>query len=126
MSVHLFRTTDIVIVIVMVAAAAFTYTTKHGAEAELAKARQLEAQIRLERDAIDILRADWSLLTQPSRLQRLADAYTDDLMLYPVEPYQYADLSELPPVVLQVEDVLLEALGSEFEIDGTITGGVSE
>lgn len=123
----MFRTTDLVLIGVMIAAAAFTYTTKHGAEAELAKARKLEASIRLERDAIDVLKADWSLLTQPSRLQRLTQAFEDDLQLYHTEPYQYGDIAELPPTILQIDDIIdgFAAGDDLLDLDGILTGGVT-
>ena len=71
----MFRTSDIVLIAVMVSAAAFTYKTKHEAEDQLAAVHKIEAQIRYEEDTIDLLKADWSLLTQPSRLQKLAEIY---------------------------------------------------
>lgn len=120
----MFRTTDIVLIAAMVAAAGFTYVTKHAAEAELSQLRRLESNIRLEEEAIDVLKADWSLLTQPSRLQRLAEIYHEDLQLAPVEPHQFAGIGELPERALQIEDFLNEIAGSG--IDTTTTSGVSE
>ena len=75
----MFRTSDIVLIAVMVSAAAFTYKTKREAEDQLAEVRKIEAQIRYEQDTIDLLKADWSLLTQPSRLQKLAEIYQAEL-----------------------------------------------
>jgi hypothetical protein len=69
-----FRTTDIVLIAVMISAAAFTYKTKHDAEIRYSEIRRLETQIRVQEDAVNVLRADWSLLTQPSRLQRWPSA----------------------------------------------------
>ncbi len=71
----MFRTSDIVLIAVMVSAAAFTYKTKHEAEDWLGQVRKLEREIRFEEDTIDLLKADWSLLTQPSRLQKLTEIY---------------------------------------------------
>lgn len=123
----MFRTTDIVLIAVMVAATGFTYTTKHSAEAELSKLRKLEAAIRFEEDTIDLLKADWSLMTQPARLQRLAEAYQDELKLFPVEAHQFANISELPKRELRIEDLFgagVDALASEG-IDQTTTSGVT-
>ena len=77
----MFRPSDIVLIAVMVAAAAFTYKTKQEAEGQLDAVRKLQAQIRFEEDSINLLKADWSLLTQPSRLQRLATTYDAELQL---------------------------------------------
>lgn len=124
----MFRTTDIVLIAVMVSAAAFTYTTKHQAEAELNKLRRLEAQIRFEKETIDLLNADWSLLTQPSRIQRLAETFHSELMLEPVLPFQYADFGDLPPKRLTIEEIVNEPLGQMVEggLDTTTTSGVPQ
>jgi len=122
----MFRTTDLVLIAVMVSAAAFTYTTKHAAEAELSKMRKLEAAIRFEEETIDVLKADWSLLTQPSRLQRLAETYQSELQLVPVESYQIADIDDLPIRPVEIENFINENLGgmADSGIDATTTGGV--
>lgn len=115
----MFRITDMVLIAAMVSAAAFTYTTKHGAEAELSRLRQLEAAIRFEEETIDVLKADWSLLTQPSRLQKLAETYRDELNLVPVEPHQIGEVNELPDRPLSIEELV-----AEDGIDGVTTGGI--
>jgi len=91
-----FRTTDIVFISAIVAAAAFTYTTKHKVEAQLADVRRIEARIRFEQDQIALLKADWSLLTQPAHLQKLAVAFDQDLGLKPVEASQIVGLDDIP------------------------------
>ena len=117
-----------VLIAVMVSAAAFTYTTKHGAEAELSKLRRLEAAIRFEEETIDVLKADWSLLTQPSRLQRLADVYHEDLQLVPLEAHQIANITELPEPRLRIEDLMNEGLDeiAAGGVDGVTTSGVTQ
>ena len=122
----MFRTTDIVLIAVMVAAAAFTYTTKHDAENRLAENQKLERQLQFELDTIDVLKADWSLLTQPSRLQKLAEIYESELQLQPVEAHQIVGLDELPIRPVDIEDFSTKRLGGMAEIgqDQTVTGGV--
>ncbi|KQR69002.1 hypothetical protein ASG25_12870 [Rhizobium sp. Leaf384] len=90
------RTLDIVLIVVMTAAATVTYTIKHQAENKLEEVRSLDAKIKLEEDTIDLLRADWSLLTQPNRLDRLVKAYDKDLQLVPTDPTQLVHPEELP------------------------------
>jgi hypothetical protein len=125
----MFRITDIILVMAMVAAAAFTYTTKHDAEAEFAKIRRLEASIRLEEEAIDVLKADWSLLTQPSRLQKLTETYFEDLQLVPVESHQIADFKELPERQFRIEELIggpSEATAAADSVDAMTTSGVGQ
>lgn len=92
----MFRTTDIVLIAVMVAAAAFTFKIKSEAEDRYAAVRKLEAQIRFEEETTDLLKADWSLLTQPARLQKLSEIYQSELNLRPVEATQIVGPEELP------------------------------
>lgn len=122
----MFRTTDIVLIAVMVSAAAFTYTTKHEAENRLAENQKLERQIQFEFDTIDVLEADWSLLTQPSRLQKLTEIYESELHLTPVEAHQIVGLDELPVRPLDIEDFSTKRLGgmAESNVGQTLTGGV--
>lgn len=116
-----------VLIAVMVSAAAFTYTTKHAAEAELRKLRRIEAAIRFEEETIDVLKADWSLLTQPARLQRLAEAYHEELGLVPVEAHQIADMNDLPAQRLRIEDIVDGESGTMAGggVDGVTTSGVA-
>lgn len=121
----IFRTTDMALIAVMVAAAAFTYKTKHDAENQLDKLHKVESQIRFEEDTINILKADWSLLTQPGRIQRLTNLYGEQLGLVPVEPQQIVKLDAIPlkPVV---SDPIADAIAaSTIGTDKITTGGVS-
>lgn len=102
----MFRTSDIVLIAVMVSAAALTYKTKRDAEEQLAAVQKIHAQIRYEEDTIDLLKADWSLLTQPSRLQKLADLYKSQLELQPVSARQIVGIGDLPAKALDIEDIL--------------------
>jgi hypothetical protein len=124
----IFRTTDVVLIAAMVAAAAFTYKTKYDAEAQLEKLRRIEAQIRLEKDSMDVLRADWSLLTQPARIQRLVENYRDQLDLQPVEPTQIGSIDEIPQRPLEIEDLLRnpDLITAESGQDRVTTGGIGQ
>jgi hypothetical protein len=127
-----FRTSDIVLIAVMVSAAAFTYNTKRKVEDQLAEVRRIESHIRYEQDSIDLLNADWSLLTQPSRLQKLADIYQAELGLQPVEASQIGSLDDLPAKPVEIEDFSTERLGGMADSadpkakDRTVTGAVTQ
>jgi hypothetical protein len=90
------RTLDILLIVVMTAVAAVTYTIKHRAEEKLSEVHKLEANIQLEKDTIDLLRADWALLTQPARLEKLIGLYQNELQLQPTDSTQIVQSSELP------------------------------
>ena len=122
----MFRTSDIILIAVMVSAAAMTYKIKRDAEVQQTAVYKIQAQIRTEEDTIDLLRADWSLLTQPSRLQRLADLYKDQLGLQTADARQMVRLDELPEKPpLTIEDIMAEngAPGVDKEKTASIAKG---
>jgi hypothetical protein len=111
----------------MVSAAAFTYKTKHEAENRLDVVRKLEAQIRLEEDTIDLLKADWSLLTQPSRLQKLSEVYQTELNLQPTSARQFVDIGQVPIKPVGIEDATGPGeLEANAPTDKTTTGGIAQ
>ena len=125
----MFRTTDIVLIAVMVSAAALTYKTKREAEEQLATVQKIHAQIRYEEDTIDLLKADWSLLTQPSRLQKLTELYKSQLDLEPVTARQIVGVGDLPAKALDIQDILSGRQGGMAENsdkDPVVTGGIAQ
>ena len=104
------RSFDLVLIGVMTAAAVVTYTIKHHADDKLQEVRRLETEIRLERDTIDLLKADWALLTQPNRLDRLIDVPTAPTQLaMPMELPM--PRSQLPMPETTIEDLIASAGG---------------
>ncbi|MDL2408943.1 hypothetical protein PY650_25570 [Rhizobium calliandrae] len=101
------KTFDIVLIGVMTAMASVTYTIKHRAELKLEEVHRLESEIKLEKDTIELLKADWALVVQPNRLERLVNNYSDELKLQPtlstsiVQPNELPMLrSQLPPEIV--------------------------
>jgi hypothetical protein len=90
------RTLDVILIVLMTAVAAVTYSIKHRAEQKLDEVKKIEAEIQLEKDTIDLLRADWALLTQPHRLQTLITSYQTQLQLLPTESTQLVTPAEMP------------------------------
>jgi hypothetical protein len=90
------RTLDIVMIGALIAGAGWTFKVKHDAEQAVARVETLETRIRLEREAIDILKADWSLLTSPDRLEALLERYKDELMLDHAQPRQIVAIDKIP------------------------------
>nr|WP_210334027.1 hypothetical protein [Mesorhizobium sangaii] len=119
----------------MVSAAALTYKTKREAEEQLAAVQKIHQQIRYEEDTIDLLKADWSLLTQPSRLQKLADLYKSQLELQPVSARQIVGIGDLPAKALDIQDILKGREGGMADNsdkaspdgkDPVVTGGIAQ
>jgi hypothetical protein len=96
------RTFDLILIGVMTAAAAVTYTIKHRAELKLEEVQRLESEIKLEKDTIDLLKADWALQSQPNRLERLVNNFNGELQLQPTPSTSLVHSKELPMLKSQV------------------------
>ena len=82
-------------------------------------------RIWLKPPTIAAMKADWSLLTQPARLQRLVEAYSGELGLVPLEPTQIGTLAELPQRPLDIETLIGEDVGAMASArDAATTGSV--
>src|SRR5262245_36121670 len=79
------RFINICLVLGLVALACVIYQVKYQAKGIDADIKTLNGQIDKERDAIAVLRAEWSLLNRPERIERLAKKY---LKLAPAKPLQ--------------------------------------
>jgi cell division protein FtsL len=79
------RFINICLVLGLVALAYVIYQMKYESRALDAEIATLGKQIDEERDGIAVLRAEWSLLNRPERIERLAQKY---LKLAPAKPTQ--------------------------------------
>ena len=118
------RTVDVVMIGILLGGAAFTFKVKQDSEAAIERVAELERQIAAEREAIDILEADWSLLSDPKRLQKLAERYETQLGLKLLDPGMigdFADIPEQPPFLPRKGDdtEIADLIG---ESDDILTG----
>ena len=129
------RTTDIALFTLMIAAAAGTYKIKAEANQKQREIVRIEKQIAFEEDTIDLLEADWAMLTQPERLQKLAEKHEGELSLAPIEARQVVSVKEVPEKgVAPDDDVIAETIAKMAkekgeaveETDETETGSVEE
>jgi hypothetical protein len=90
------RTLNIVLIGGMLAGAGVVYHLKYEAERATTHVAQLHRKIQQEREAVATLKAEWSLLNQPRRLQELTERYHTYLELEPLDPNQVAAIDEIP------------------------------
>jgi hypothetical protein len=90
------RILNAILLTAMLFAAAATYDMKHKAELAADRVAALQADIAKERRQITMLKAEWSMLTQPSRLQDAVEKYSDHFKLAPFTPDQIASVDEIP------------------------------
>jgi cell division protein FtsL len=98
------------LVLAVLVSAFFLYSLEHstrGMERNIAK---LQGNISEERESIKVLGAEWSSLTRPDRLQKLAQ---ENLKLKTVTASQFVSESELAERVPAEPIVMLEEKGKD-------------
>jgi hypothetical protein len=87
------RIIHVLVIGILVFAAAYVYRIKMESVARTESVLRLHADIRAQRDAIAALRAEWTRLDRPQRLQGLVERH---LPLKPIVATQYDSLKNLP------------------------------
>jgi cell division protein FtsL len=97
------RFLNICVIFALVLAAAHVYKIKFESTRQAGHLAKLRVQIRQEHDAVAALRAEWSRLDNPVRIQQLAARH---LALKPIAPQQFDRLDHLPerPVEPETSD----------------------
>jgi hypothetical protein len=122
------RIIHLLVIAVLVFAAAYVYRIKMDSTSRTERVLRLHAEIREQRDAIAVLRAEWARLDAPLRLQGLAERH---LPLKPISATQYDSLKNLPerpPIFVKPDDP--DPIGAMIQtIDaaagaGAVTGSV--
>lgn len=87
------RILNILLIAALVSAAAYVYKIKFESTRQAERIAKVRMEIRQEQDAIAALRAEWSKLDTPARIQELANRH---LSLKPIDPRQFDTLRDLP------------------------------
>ena len=87
------RILNILVIGVLVTAAAYVYKIKFESTRQAERLAKLRTEIRQEQDQIAILRAQWSKLDSPARIQELANRH---LKHAPIKARQFDNLDNLP------------------------------
>ncbi len=87
------RIIHLLVIGALIFGAAYVYRIKMESTARLERVLRLHAEIREQRDAIAVLRAEWAKLDEPKRLQGLVERH---LALKPINATQYDSLKNLP------------------------------
>lgn len=82
----------------LVATASGLYLVEHEVQGLERRLNRLNADLLTSQQAIQVLKAEWSYLNQPDRLQELATRYAERLRLAPLDPAQVTTgFADLPP-----------------------------
>ena len=87
------RLLNICVIAALVFAAAHVYKIKFESTRQAERVAKLRMEIRREHDVISALRAEWSRLDNPVRIQELAGRH---LALKPIDARQFDRLDRLP------------------------------
>ena len=87
------RLLNILVIGALILAASFVYKIKFDSTLQAERVAKLRGELRRERNAIAVLRAEWAKLDTPGRIQGLADRH---LALQPVRSTQIDTVDRLP------------------------------
>jgi cell division protein FtsL len=116
------RFLNLCVLALLVAAAAYVYEIKFESTLRGERVAKMRGDIQRERDAIAALRAEWSTLENPARIQGLARRH---LRLRPPDSAQYDSLERLPerpPAIVQ--PLATDAIADKIEDLNPVTGSI--
>jgi hypothetical protein len=116
------RLLHLMVVAALVSAAAYVYKVKFDSALQAERVAKLTADLARERDAIASLRAEWSQLDNPIRIQGLAERH---LKLKPIDTTQFDDLAHLPDRPAAPAAGIDDPIGAIIEQTEVPTGGIS-
>lgn len=90
------RIVNLVLLTVMLIGAVVTYDMKLRAEKAAERVVRLENEVEEQKNAVQLLRAELSMLVQPGRLQALVEHHANHFKLEAFTPSQYATVEEIP------------------------------
>ena len=104
-------------------AAAYVYRIKMESTVRTGRVMQLRADLRNEREAIAALRAEWSRLDNPARLQALAQRHTS---LRRMDATQFDALANLPAKPAPLKPEPADPIGAMIdETDSDLTSSIA-
>src|SRR5262245_56020969 len=114
------RLVNILVIAALILAASFVYKIKFDSTLQAERVAKLRSELRRERNAIAVLRAEWARLDTPGRIQGLADRH---LALQPVKPAQFDKLERLPDTAAE-RPAGKDPIGAMLSPAPDITGSV--
>ncbi len=101
------RLLHIFMVICVIASAAYSYRVKYDSIALMSEMNRLKKEIAKTKNAISEAKAEWQVLNNPDRLQKLADLHTHSAVLKVAQIIRWSDLPVRPPPADPIADKLM-------------------
>lgn len=90
------RLINIFLFVLVLLGAFWLYQVKYEAKLTEDKIASVQKDIAKEKEALLLLKAEWSYLNRPERIQRLAERFSKQLELEEMKPYQIGVKEDLP------------------------------
>ncbi|EJF74941.1 cell division protein FtsL [Bartonella birtlesii] len=110
-----FRTFDMILVMIMICMAGLTYKVKYDVQKRMSEIRRLEHEIAAAKNTVSLLHAEWAVMIEPSRMQKLAKRYQKELGLEIIQPHQVVEFKDIP---VRVYDPIEEVIKQNILEDG--------
>ena len=117
------RWLDAALVGLMACSASVTFWIKYDTRRLSEEVRVLERREAAEQSAIELQRADWSLLSQPVRVQALVEAHSEALGLRVTEGDQFVAAEKIGDVLDELVPESIEDAIAGAMIDADIATG---
>jgi cell division protein FtsL len=123
----MWRALNVLLLGSVLAGAIYVYHLKHEAEVVAAQAHALSRKIAQERQATRELHAEFSVLTQPGRIQDLAEKFQAYIELNPLDPGQIGSIDDIPmrPPPADPAEIEREAALGGADAKPVVTGSVA-
>ncbi len=95
------RILHVLSLLILIASAVVVYKVKYDTTYEVQRIAKLRSEIRSENERLALLRAEWTRLAAPQRVQELA---TRHLNMKPLDVVQVRDFSNLPEKPFKADD----------------------
>ncbi|WP_019218895.1 cell division protein FtsL [Bartonella florencae] len=110
-----FRTFDMILVMIMICMAGLTYKVKYDVQRRMSEIRRLEYEIAAAKNTVSLLHAEWAVMIEPSRMQKLAKRYQEELGLETIQPHQVVEFKDIP---VRVHDSIEEVIKQNILEEG--------
>ena len=101
------RILHIFAVILLIGSVAYSYRVKYHSIALMNETTRLKKEIDKTRNEIAEAKAEWQVLNNPERIQKLADAHTQTVNMKVTQIIRWSDLPNRPPPSDPIADKLM-------------------
>ena len=115
------RLLNILVIGVLILAASFVYKIKFDSTLQAETVAKMRGELRRERDGIALLRAEWTKLQTPARLEALAKRH---LALKPVNSTQFDNFDRLPERPAKPDLATSDPIGAMLATPPETTGSL--